>query len=90
MIFAEYEAIKLIRDVTSRANVALEEFRTNLTVEQVKSIPTYLSVSTYSMKNTRRKMEDRHIVLQDLNTLYDMKVSKKVMFQIKPNNKKIK
>lgn len=28
----------------------------------------------YEIKNTRRKMEDRHVMLPDLNTLFDLKV----------------
>lgn len=28
----------------------------------------------YEIKNTRRKMEDKHVMLQDMNTLFDLKV----------------
>ena len=43
---------------------------------QVEALPRYLPVCQYAIKNTRRKMEDRHVMLQDLNTLYDLDVSR--------------
>ena len=33
-----------------------------------------LYACTHEIKNTRRKMEDRHVLLPDLNTLFDLKV----------------
>ena len=49
-------------------------------VECLGSMPQYLPVSAYAIKNVRRKMEDRHVVLRDLNTLYDLKVSASISF----------
>ena len=33
------------------------------------------TVSSHAIRNTRRKMEDRHVVIHDLNTLYNLSVS---------------
>ncbi|KAG8455917.1 hypothetical protein GDO86_001927 [Hymenochirus boettgeri] len=35
--------------------------------------PHQLCVSVHAIRNTRRKMEDRHVVLQDLNSLFGLK-----------------
>lgn len=32
--------------------------------------PPYNEVSTCAIKNTRRRMEDRHVVIHDLNSLF--------------------
>ena len=36
-------------------------------------------VSVHAIKNTRRRMEDRHVILPDLNTLYQLQVGTVVM-----------
>ena len=33
------------------------------------------AVSTYAIKNTRRKMEDKHVCLQTFSSLYHLKVT---------------
>ena len=38
------------------------------------------TVSVYSTKNKRKKMEDRHICYQDLNNLFNMKVILLLLF----------
>ncbi|KAF2351429.1 PPM-type phosphatase domain [Trinorchestia longiramus] len=67
-----YESMKLIKEVTTKANDIILEMTRTFTRERVAKTPHYLPVSSFAIKNTRRKMEDRHICLRDLNTLYDM------------------
>ncbi len=33
-----------------------------------------LQVCSYAIKNTRRKMEDKHVILPDINALFNLKV----------------
>ncbi|XP_048412255.1 protein phosphatase 1F isoform X2 [Stegostoma tigrinum] len=40
----------------------------------------YLKVSSYAIRNTRRKMEDRHVTLLDFNTLFGIKDEKERAF----------
>nr|XP_027220107.1 protein phosphatase 1E-like [Penaeus vannamei] len=64
--------MKLIQEVTAKANTVIREMQANLTVEEVEKLPRYHPISHFAIKNTRRKMEDRHVIIPDLNTLYGM------------------
>ncbi|XP_069952882.1 protein phosphatase 1F-like [Cherax quadricarinatus] len=64
--------MKLIQEVTSKANCVIKEMHSNLTVAEVEKLPRYNPISYFAIKNGRRKMEDRHVVIHDLNTLYGM------------------
>ena len=66
--------MKLIKEVTTKANNVIRDMSRTFTPEKVIKTPNYLPVSSFAIKNIRRKMEDRHIILRDLNTLYDMQV----------------
>ncbi|XP_042879536.1 protein phosphatase 1F-like [Penaeus japonicus] len=67
-----YDAMKLIQEVTGKANTVIREMQANLTVEEVEKLRGYHPISHFAIKNTRRKMEDRHVIIPDLNTLYGM------------------
>nr|XP_053647270.1 protein phosphatase 1E-like [Cherax quadricarinatus] len=67
-----YDTMKLIQEVTSKANCVIKEMHSNLTVAEVEKLPRYNPISYFAIKNGRRKMEDRHVVIHDLNTLYGM------------------
>ena len=43
-------------------------------------VPHAHRVSLCAIKNTRRKMEDRHLVIHDLNALYGLKVPPTFLF----------
>ncbi|XP_020382877.2 protein phosphatase 1F [Rhincodon typus] len=48
---------------------------------QLSQLPKqYLKVSSYAIRNTRRKMEDRHVTLPDFNTLFGIKDEKERAF----------
>ncbi|KAK4004606.1 hypothetical protein OUZ56_006339 [Daphnia magna] len=69
-----YEPVKLMQLVTSKINNVCFEFLNN---QKFESLCTELSfsnrqlhpVSVHAIRNGRRKMEDRHVVIQDLNTI---------------------
>ncbi|XP_063872972.1 protein phosphatase 1E-like [Scylla paramamosain] len=67
-----YDILKLIQDVTSKANTVIQELQSTLTVDQVEKLPRYHPISHFAIKNGRRKMEDRHVIIHDLNTLYGL------------------
>lgn len=78
-----YEPVKLMQLVTSKINNVCLEFLNN---QKFESLCTELSfsdrplhpVSVHAIRNGRRKMEDRHVVIQDLNTICSIRVSNSV------------
>ena len=46
-----------------------------------------LDVSVHAVKNKRRKMEDKHVVIRDLNALFGLKVSS--LHMITPDLKEV-
>lgn len=50
------------------------------------SIPLPI-VTVCAIRNSRRKMEDRHVILHDLNAIFNVKVKIK-LFEEKKNNRK--
>ncbi|KAL8560046.1 hypothetical protein ACOMHN_041515 [Nucella lapillus] len=38
----------------------------------IRTPPAFFPVSVHAIKNTRRRMEDRHVILPDLNTLFQL------------------
>ena len=44
------------------------------TLPELTQIPGDIELSVYAIKNTRRKMEDRHAICVDINTLFGLKV----------------
>lgn len=79
-----YEPVKLMQLVTSKINNVCFEFLNN---QKFESLCTELSfsnrqlhpVSVHAIRNGRRKMEDRHVVIQDLNTICSIRVSGKIL-----------
>ena len=82
--FTGYEPVKLMQLVTSKINNVCFEFLNN---QKFESLCTELSfsnrplhpVSVHAIRNGRRKMEDRHVVIQDLNTICSIRVNKRTM-----------
>lgn len=66
--------MKLIQDVTSKANTVIQELHNTLTAAEVEKLPRYHPISHFAIKNGRRKMEDRHVIIHDLSTLYGLNV----------------
>lgn len=66
--------MKLIQDVTSKANNVIQELHNTMTAAEVEKLPRYHPISHFAIKNGRRKMEDRHVIIHDLSTLYGLNV----------------
>ena len=75
MIFLVYEPLRLLKVVQSKVNQVCKRFLNNEVPEPyLPSLPqSYISV--HATKNMRRKMEDRYVIIEDLNTLAGIPVS---------------
>ncbi|CAH1802159.1 unnamed protein product, partial [Owenia fusiformis] len=67
----QLKADSLARDVFNKVHEVCNRWSQSLPV--FNQSERQLEVSTYYIKNTRRKMEDRHVVLPDLNSLFGFK-----------------
>ena len=78
LICPELSARKLLQEVISHVHDVIKAW--NRSPPPLVSPPTSLHVCSHAIKNTRRKMEDRHVAITDLNTLYDINVSQMLNF----------
>ncbi|KAL5016126.1 hypothetical protein ScPMuIL_005715 [Solemya velum] len=62
---------KLLTEVIENIHLVCKLWRENMPELPIPS--TKFSVSSHAIKNTRRKMEDCHVICQDLNTLFGLK-----------------
>lgn len=81
--FADYQPLKLMQAVISKVNTVCTRLLDNAELMKlmpenclpaqdiVGVIPKYAALG---VKNSRRKMEDRHVVIQDFHKLYAGKV----------------
>ncbi|XP_059144248.1 protein phosphatase 1F-like [Physella acuta] len=67
----QLDANKLLDAVISHVHATVKEWNTKPPVMLPSSCK--LHVFSHAIKNTRRKMEDKHVVITDLNVLYDLK-----------------
>ncbi|XP_015110938.1 titin [Diachasma alloeum] len=69
-----YAPLKLMQAVTGKVNEICQRYLENSRLALLPPPPsTPLPLTTvYAIKNTRRKMEDRHVVLHDLNTIFNI------------------
>ncbi|GFO08937.1 protein phosphatase 1e [Plakobranchus ocellatus] len=67
----QLSASKLLREVVSHVHNVIKTW--NRSPPTLIHPPTFLHVCSHSIKNTRRKMEDRHVTITDVNALYDIK-----------------
>ena len=68
--------MKLLQNVTSTVHqvcrrLKMDEYKSNTSTLNQKIKPGRLTPnSVHAVKNGRRKMEDRHVVIHDLNIIY--------------------
>ncbi|ESO98677.1 hypothetical protein LOTGIDRAFT_174041 [Lottia gigantea] len=65
------DARKFIKEVLNTVHKVCRDWKTKLPPLHINSKP--LEVCVHSVKNTRRKMEDVHVICSDLNTLFNLK-----------------
>lgn len=73
---AGLDADKFARAVFSAVNEVCERWKTELPVLPPPQ-PQH-DTSVHAVRNRRRKMEDKHVVMHDLNALFGLKVKWKV------------
>ena len=73
MLSIVYDGESLARGLLSILHSVCEDWSANLPVMTAPKDKVELSI--FAIKNTRRKMEDRHAVCVDVNSLYSLKVS---------------
>lgn len=81
-----FQPLKLVRVVTSNINDLIMELSDNSklyevppppkpdTAEEYQFSQNAPKCSTYAMKNTRRTMEDRHVIIDNFNAYFNLQV----------------
>ena len=76
---AAYEPLKLMQTVMAKTNEICLRYLDN---SMLCSLPSpgvpHNVVSVCAAKNKRRRMEDRHVVIHDLNTMFNIQVNRKI------------
>ncbi|XP_075220815.1 uncharacterized protein LOC142324071 [Lycorma delicatula] len=74
---ADFQSFKLMQAATNQLIDVCKRYLNNAQLSTLPSPPSAIlqapPVSSCGIKNTRRTMEDRHIALQDLHTLFNIK-----------------
>ena len=71
-----FQSMKLLQNVTSTVHqvcrrLKMDEYKSNASTSNQSIKPGRLTPnSVHAVKNGRRKMEDRHVVIHDLNVIY--------------------
>lgn len=75
-MFTAYEPLKLMQTVMAKINEVCLRYLDNSMLCSLPAPGTpYFPTSVCAVKNTRRRMEDRHVVIHDLNTMFNIQVS---------------
>lgn len=73
VFFSVLDAYKVCNTVIDFVHETCKQWKDNL--PELPPPQNLLYSCTYEIKNTRRKMEDRHVSLPDLNSLFSLEVS---------------
>lgn len=75
-LFSAYEPLKLMQTVMAKINEVCLRYLDN---SMLCSLPTsdnaYFATSVCAVRNSRKRMEDRHVYIHDLNTMFNNQVS---------------
>lgn len=72
--FTAYAPLKLMQAVTNEINEICRRYLDNSRLALLPPPSATPCVTVGAIKNVRRKMEDRHVVLQDLHTMFNIQV----------------
>lgn len=75
--FSEYQTLKLMQLSISQINIVCQSLLDNLQLDTLIPAPLAKKPPLYSakaIKNTRRHMEDRHIIIDNFNSIFSIKV----------------
>lgn len=79
-IFAAYQPLKLMKVVTGKVNEVCSRYRDNGKLATLPQPSPGPPISSCAIKNTRRRMEDRHVIIEDFHTVFDIQVLHKHIF----------
>lgn len=75
VFFVAYEPLKLMQTVMAKIiEVCLRYLDNSMLCSLPSSSNTYFATSVCAVRNGRRRMEDRHVVIHDLNTMFNNQV----------------
>lgn len=87
IISIEYQTLKLMQLSISKINDVCQSLLDNLQLDKLIPSPPLKRPPLYSakgVKNTRRHMEDRHIIIDDFNSVFGIKVNEFYRYLIGP------
>ena len=90
LFFSAFKSLNLLQSVTSTVNQVCRKLKIDeKTFKSVKS-GRVIPHSVHAVKNGRRKMEDRHVLIHDLNAIYCDSNVRKLIIKILNFNAHIK
>jgi hypothetical protein len=79
-IIAAYQPLKLMKVVTAKVIEVCLRYRDNGKLATLPEPFPGPPISSCAIKNTRRRMEDRHVIIEDFHTVFDIPVLHKNIF----------
>lgn len=73
-IIAAYQPLKLMKVVTGKVNEVCSRYCDNGKLATLPQPSPGPPISSCAIKNTRRRMEDRHVIIEDFHTVFDIQV----------------
>jgi len=67
-----YKPLKLMRVVTGKVNEVCLRYRDNGKLATLPQPSPGPPISSCAIKNSRRRMEDRHVIIEDFHTVFDI------------------
>lgn len=80
VFFTAYAPLKLMQAITNEVNEICRRYLDNSRLALLPPPSSTPQVTVGAIRNARRKMEDRHMILHDLNTIFNISV--KISFTI--------
>lgn len=79
-IIAAYQPLKLMQVVTRKVNEVCLRYRDNGKLATLPPPAPGPPISSCAIKNSRRCMEDRHVIIEDFHTVFNVQVFKNCQF----------
>ena len=89
-IIAAYQPLKLMKVVTGKVNEVCLRYRDNGKLATLPQPSPGPPISSCAIKNVRRRMEDRHVIIEDFHTVFDIQVLHKPLFYSSDSYLKLK
>jgi hypothetical protein len=79
-IITAYQPLKLMQVVTGKVNEVCLRYRDNGKLATLPPPSSGPPISSCAIKNTRRCMEDRHVIIEDFHTVFSVQVFQSCQF----------